>query len=141
MDGRRSSRARCRLYVPSGPNGESLAHHSVEQPFIFHVLSETPEEKKEDGGHYSIAADEVPFSTQLVRAWAAMAASGNPNAKGAGLSWPELRTSVNGSALLIEGGRGTPASFSSAADFSHARCDLFDTLFHEQRGNTTVMLA
>ena len=46
-------------HVPDGPNGCGGAHHANEQPFVFHVLSETPEENKEDKGHYHIvrAAD------------------------------------------------------------------------------------
>ena len=30
------------------------AHHANEQPFVFHVLSETPEEAAESKGHYHI---------------------------------------------------------------------------------------
>merc|ERR1712039_92462 len=47
-------------YAPKGPNGAfpRLAHHAVEQPFVFHVLSENAEEIKEDGGKYHIDASE-----------------------------------------------------------------------------------
>jgi hypothetical protein len=41
-------------HVPDGRNGCGGAHHANEQPFVFHVLSETPEELKEDDGKYHI---------------------------------------------------------------------------------------
>ena len=41
-------------HVADGPNGCGGAHHANEQPFVFHVLSETPGENQEDKGHYHI---------------------------------------------------------------------------------------
>jgi hypothetical protein len=100
----------------------------VEQPFIFHVLRETAEQRAEDGGMYYIAAGtaEESFSTTLVRAWTAMAARGDPNVQGE-LAWPTFGS--NGSALLIKGGGGAPPSFDTALDFMDAKCALFDSLF------------
>jgi hypothetical protein len=48
-------------YAPLGPNGRypKLAHHACEQPFVFHVLSETPEQAAESGGVYHIQESEV----------------------------------------------------------------------------------
>ena len=127
-------------FVPAGPNGRALSHHSVEQPYVFHVLSETREEQREDGGKYHIASDEAPFSERIARAWAAMAASGDPNAAGAaGVGWPLFNASTNGSALLIEGGAGTPGSFRAAANLMATKCDLFDGLFFGRRGPKTVV--
>jgi len=121
-------------YVARGPNGGGLAHHSVEQPFIFHVLRETALEEAGDGGLYHIAAgtDEVGFSETLVRAWTAMAARGDPSLPSGNLSWPPFLSSANGTALLIEGGGGAPPSFRVAADYMGAKCDLFDEIFFER---------
>ena len=141
-------------YVPSGPNGGGLSHHSVEQPFIFHVLSETVEEAKEDGGKYRIhGEDEVALSATLVHLWAAMAAKGDSNTPGPhgvntpglhgvntpgvhGVRWPLFNSSLNGSALLIEGGRGAPPSLRGANDFQSAKCDIFDGVFFARREMT-----
>lgn len=131
-------------YIASGPNGKALSHHSVEQPFLFHVLHETPEEAREDGGKYEIGSGEAAFSAELVRTWAAMAATGDPNARGAsggvaaasgggdagGLHWPEWNASRAGSALLIEGGAGVPGHFALAANYLQRKCDLFDAAFN-----------
>lgn len=126
--------------VPAGPNGRGLSHHSVEQPFVFHVLAETREEQKEDGGVYHITSDEAAFSERIVRTWAAMAASGDPNAAGAAsVGWPLFNSSTNGSALLIEGGAGAPGSFRAEANLLAAKCDLFDGLFFGRRGPATFV--
>jgi hypothetical protein len=37
-------------YNPADGGAPGHAHHALEQPFVFHVLAETPEELKEDGG-------------------------------------------------------------------------------------------
>ena len=114
--------------MPAGPNGHALAHHAVEQPFIFHVLSETEEEEREDGGNYHLAAaEEVPFSAMLVRSWAAMAASGSPATSE--VPWERFNASAKGSALLIAGGAGEHSFFATAHDYMSAKCDLFDRLF------------
>ena len=134
-------------YVPNGPNGAQgghLAHHSVEQPFIFHVLAETDEERKEDKGMYFIDPTEVHFSERIVRAWAAMAASGNPNARDASsVGWLPFNSSTHGSALLIGGGAGSPGTFNATNNFLQAKCDLFDAVFSErmrgQRGPLRVV--
>ena len=117
-------------YVPLGPNGAAGAHHAVEQPFVFHVLNETVEQRKEDGGVYHIDPSEAPFSARLVRAWAAMAATGDPNAPGHdGVGWPPFGASANGSALLIEGSGARGAAFRAAANYMGGKCDLFDAAF------------
>jgi hypothetical protein len=58
-------------YAPKGPNGKypSLAHHACEQPFVFHVLSETAEQAKEDGNKYHIDSTESAFSAAVVGYW------------------------------------------------------------------------
>ena len=73
-------------YIPGGANGRypSLAHHACEQPFVFHVTSETAEEAREDRGMYHIQANERALSAQVVRWWASMAARGAPDAGGNG---------------------------------------------------------
>merc|ERR1712048_959231 len=49
-----------------------------EQPFVFHVLSETPLQLAEDGGVYHIEASEVSLSAAIVRYWAGMSSVGYP---------------------------------------------------------------
>eukprot|EP00041_Stephanoeca_diplocostata_P019125 m.406855 g.406855 ORF g.406855 m.406855 type:complete len:581 (-) comp21217_c0_seq1:549-2291(-) len=70
-------------YAPMGANGEypTLAHHACEQPFVFHVLSETAEEAREDKGMYHIEAEEIAFSQAVVQLWSGMALYGAPNDK------------------------------------------------------------
>lgn len=97
------------------------------------------QELLEDGGKYHIAAGEAPFSAQLVRSWAAMAARGDPNGPGGVTVWPVLTSSTNGSALLIEGGAGTPGAFRAAPNFMHEKCALFDAVFDGRRGPPRVV--
>merc|ERR1711998_787259 len=62
-------------YVPEGFNGRypKGAHHSLEQPFVFHVLSETPEQDAEDRGAYHIQPEEAEFSASVAHYWASFA--------------------------------------------------------------------
>ena len=55
------------------------------------------------------------------------------------LPWPALNASANGSALLIEGGAGSPGSFRAAHDFMHAKCAIFDAVFRERRNPQRVV--
>eukprot|EP00463_Aulacantha_scolymantha_P005709 TRINITY_DN7091_c0_g1_i1.p1 TRINITY_DN7091_c0_g1~~TRINITY_DN7091_c0_g1_i1.p1 ORF type:complete len:189 (+),score=31.70 TRINITY_DN7091_c0_g1_i1:227-793(+) len=74
-------------YIPKGINGRypQLAHHACEQPFVFHVLSETPAQIKDDGGKYHIEKSEIQFSAQIVQYWSSMAKQGKPEAV---VEWP-----------------------------------------------------
>jgi len=67
-------------YIPKGKNGEypSLAHHACEQPFVFHVLSETPAQVVDDKGKYHIEESEIPLSAHIVEYWSSMARHGKP---------------------------------------------------------------
>ena len=106
------------------------------------MLNETTAERREDGGKYHIARSEAAFSEQLVRAWAAMAATGDPNAAvgdGGAVGWPTFAASPRGSALLIGGGAGQPGNFSAAHDLIHAKCELFDEVLEAGRGPRRVV--
>ena len=120
-------------YVPTGPNGGGLAHHAVEQPFIFHVVSET-DEVREDKGMHLASAEEVALSAQLVRSWAAMAASGNPATSE--VPWRPFNSTQNGTALLLEGGAGEPALFAVAHNFLSAKCTIIDSVFWKKQNAT-----
>eukprot|EP00931_Biecheleriopsis_adriatica_P088931 TRINITY_DN63155_c0_g1_i1.p1 TRINITY_DN63155_c0_g1~~TRINITY_DN63155_c0_g1_i1.p1 ORF type:complete len:540 (+),score=58.66 TRINITY_DN63155_c0_g1_i1:56-1675(+) len=83
-------------YVPKGVNGEGWAHHSVEQPFVFHVLSETQSEIVDDGGQggkYHIDTSEAGFSASVVKYWVTFAATTHPE------GWPPH--GPDGSVLLL----------------------------------------
>jgi len=55
---------------------------------VFHVLSESKEQDKEDKGDYHIQASERKFSTSIVNLWVSMAATGKPAAAGLP-AWPK----------------------------------------------------
>ena len=110
-------------HIPDGPNGNGGAHHACEQPFVFHVLAETPAELKEDGGHYHINASnplEVTLSTQTVGFWAAMAASGAP-----GPSWPAY--DATGTAMIF--GDTAPLPAKAISNVRTSKCDFWDVQF------------
>jgi carboxylesterase type B len=132
-------------YAPKGPNGKypSLAHHACEQPFVFHVLGESDEQSKEDGGKYHIHSTETAFSAAVVGYWASMAANGNPNsphqnnadrtahgengASTVGPVWPAwTETQQMG---LVVGGQGaniTSMDMIAAPMLRSAKCDFWD---------------
>lgn len=131
---RRMARWYARIGMPSFwyywsyiPDGDTTAHHSIDQPFVFHVLSETPTELLEEGRHYQLSRREVNFSASIVRMWAAMASTGRPNTSE--VMWPPFTASPNGTALLLEGGAGVPGHFNVQGDFSSAKCDFWDSMF------------
>merc|ERR1712232_185219 len=74
-------------YPPMGYNGRypKLAHHACEQPFVFHVLSETPAELADDKGAYFIQPREWAFSAAVVHYWSSFAATGRPDGN---VPWP-----------------------------------------------------
>eukprot|EP00927_Polykrikos_kofoidii_P048930 TRINITY_DN43098_c0_g1_i1.p1 TRINITY_DN43098_c0_g1~~TRINITY_DN43098_c0_g1_i1.p1 ORF type:complete len:555 (+),score=65.12 TRINITY_DN43098_c0_g1_i1:63-1727(+) len=105
-------------YAPKGPNGAypSLAHHAVEQPFVFHVLEETAKELAEDRGMYHIEASDIPLSTSIVRYWASMAATGRPLGD---VEWPAFNKSHR-AGLVIE------SSPRAEINLRGAQCDFWD---------------
>lgn len=112
--------------VADGPNGCGGAHHANEQPFVFHVLSETSGELAEDKGHYHINASnprEVALSNQTVGFWASMAGSGSP-----GSSWP-VYDKATPKAMVF--GVPDPTSLPAAAipNVRTAKCDFWDAQF------------
>merc|ERR1711957_1000481 len=104
-------------------NGQypSLAHHACEQPFVFHVLSETGEEKREDHGTYHIDPSESKFSAQIVNYWASFAASGVPTASA---TWPKYDPK-NQSAIVF----GDDMKIEGQIGLRRSKCDLWDALF------------
>lgn len=116
--------------------GQYTAHHSTEQPFVFHVLSETPAQLREEGPSYHIREDEVNFSANIVRTWAAMASRGRPQT--GAVPWPSFNSSASGTALLLEGGRGTPGSFRPQENFMSAKCDFWDRMFFKENTSHVI---
>jgi len=110
-------------YAPKGVNGKfpQLAHHACEQPFVFHVLSETPSEQQEDQGKYHIDQSEEQFSAEIVRYWASFAASGVPKAS---VTWPKYSTKEQ-KALVF----GDDMEISEQGNIRGARCDVWDAFF------------
>jgi hypothetical protein len=112
-------------YTPQGPNGAFpyLAHHAVEVPFVFHVLSETPEENQESGGIFHIAPEEVDFATAIVQYWRGMAADGRPDGQ---VKWPSYdRQNRSGLEILSNVGQ----MFREKPNLRGIQCDLWDRVF------------
>eukprot|EP00929_Paragymnodinium_shiwhaense_P037349 TRINITY_DN19915_c0_g1_i1.p1 TRINITY_DN19915_c0_g1~~TRINITY_DN19915_c0_g1_i1.p1 ORF type:complete len:562 (+),score=84.45 TRINITY_DN19915_c0_g1_i1:80-1765(+) len=107
-------------YAPKGVNGQfpKLAHHAVEQPFIFHVLSETPAEIVEDGGRHTVEPADVNRSLEIVRYWTNMAAHGRPSAA---VPWPTF--DLHSRAGLVIG-----EQFHGEEDLRGPKCDFWDSL-------------
>lgn len=105
-------------YAPKGVNGQfpKLAHHACEQPFVFHVLSETAAELQEDGGKYHIDKTEIPLSAAVVHYWASMAAEGRPRGN---VTWPTFD-------LKQRGGLVIGASITSERNLRGPQCDFWD---------------
>lgn len=101
------------------------AHHANEQPFVFHVLSETVEELKEDGGKYCINASnplEIALSTQTVNFFATMAGTGNP-----GAAWPLYDVAKQTAMIFGDASAAAPAQ--PLAGPRKAKCDFWDEQF------------
>jgi carboxylesterase type B len=113
-------------YAPAGRPYPAVAFHAADQPFIFHVLSETPEQMSDpNGGTYHIEPHEVDFSHQLVQYWASFAADGRPQSRTA---WPAYE-SVSDLTLVIgadPSGENASTAFGVASGVRAARCDFWD---------------
>lgn len=113
-------------YPPKGYNGRypSLAHHACEQPFIFHVLSETPGQIADDNGAYHIEPEERDFSAAVVRYWASFAASGKPEGD---VPWPRYQHNLE-QALVIGDVDGSVGSMAfEVAKVRNEICSFWDS--------------
>lgn len=110
-------------YIPKGPNGRypELAHHSVEHPFLFHVLAETPAEAAADGGVYHIETSEINFSAALVQYWLSFAATATPQGD---VLWPEYVRGAPNTLVF-----GDDMQISVASDLRSDKCDFWDDHF------------
>jgi len=110
-------------YAPKGINGKfpDLAHHACEQPFVFHVLSETSAEHGEDQGKYHIDRSERQFSAEIVNYWASFAATGVPSGA---VTWPTYDAKEQ-KALLF----GDDMKIAEQGNVRGSRCDVWDAFF------------
>lgn len=113
-------------YAPLGSNGAfpKLAHHAVEQPFVFHVLSETPAELRDDGGAYYIQPSEVSLSSAVVRFWSSMAKLGQPTSKSRQSEWPGYDEKSRAGLVI---GR----HFNVTNELRGPQCDFWDKHFND----------
>eukprot|EP00930_Biecheleria_cincta_P085049 TRINITY_DN74469_c0_g1_i1.p1 TRINITY_DN74469_c0_g1~~TRINITY_DN74469_c0_g1_i1.p1 ORF type:complete len:556 (-),score=78.80 TRINITY_DN74469_c0_g1_i1:71-1717(-) len=111
-------------YIPKGSNGRGLAHHSVEQPFVFHVLSETAAELAGDQGVYHIDQSEVAFSAAIVRYWTSFAAKTAPDGD---VPWHPSADDDRWVLLL-----GDEMNISAVVHPRAKHCDLWDEHYSNQ---------
>jgi len=114
-------------YAPEGPNGvfPRLAHHACEQPFIFHVLQESPRQVQESGGVYHISPREVTLSAALVQYWQGMAINGTPTGS---VEWPVFNDSSRAGLEILN---YTGTMFAPKANLHGAQCDFWDRYFEK----------
>ena len=100
---------------------------ACEQPFIFHVLSETPAQSAEDGSKYHIDASEAAFSTTVVNHWGQMAASGNPNSspRPETWTWPAW-TEEEQVGMVFGGDYASGGTSGKEAKLRSEKCDFWD---------------
>ena len=99
----------------------TLAPHT-QQPFVFHVLDETPAEVNESGGVFHIQANETAFSDTIVSLWTTFARDGAPSAPG--VTWPQYAAGEQ--TLLIE-----QDGFQNASNVLAAKCAFWDRQFDD----------
>lgn len=112
-------------YAPQRPNGEfpKLADHACEVPFVFHVLSETPQQAAESGGVYHITSSEVELSSAVVRYWRGMAAEGKPEGD---VKWPAFNAHDRAGLEVLS---STGRMFDVKANLRGHQCDFWDRYF------------
>eukprot|EP00929_Paragymnodinium_shiwhaense_P037351 TRINITY_DN19915_c0_g2_i1.p1 TRINITY_DN19915_c0_g2~~TRINITY_DN19915_c0_g2_i1.p1 ORF type:complete len:563 (+),score=55.45 TRINITY_DN19915_c0_g2_i1:142-1830(+) len=117
-------------YAPKGVNGHfpQLAHHGVEEPFIFHILSETPAEVVEDGGGHTLAPADVMRSLEIVRYWTSMAAHGRPSGE---MPWPTFDLHTRAGLVIGE-------QIRAERDLRGSKCDFWDSLMPHSAQDTVV---
>lgn len=118
-------------YAPRGKNGAfpSLAHHACEQPFVFHVLSETPQQLADDGGVYHITSSEERLSAAVVGYWRSMAAEGKPDGD---VKWPVYDDKQRaGLEIMSHKGR----MFKARTNLRGEECDIWDQYFENTRAS------
>jgi carboxylesterase type B len=119
-------------YVPDsvGMCGHG-ACHSCEIPFVFHVLSETLAEQRQDPRRNQMInasnPHEVALSTQIAGLWQNMSAYGDPNGNGA-ILWPAFTMDQN-PATMIFGYTQPPAK--SAHKYRFEKCNFWDSQFQK----------
>eukprot|EP00933_Yihiella_yeosuensis_P080542 TRINITY_DN93995_c0_g1_i1.p1 TRINITY_DN93995_c0_g1~~TRINITY_DN93995_c0_g1_i1.p1 ORF type:complete len:580 (+),score=89.59 TRINITY_DN93995_c0_g1_i1:120-1859(+) len=127
-------------YAPKGPNGRfpDLAHHAVEQPFVFHVMEESKGEADESGGMYHIEPEEAPLSEVIVNYWMGMASRGSPTDPHGGFpklapDWPSF-DAPKLSGLVI----GRDRKIVVEGRLRSKQCNFWDKIWEMERSSATL---